>query len=76
MLTVGVEQEKLPYEQGWTPPEAPITLASLAAMAVELNAAAGEEIPEGLTITESTLKAVFSGLDPLTGLLANTSLPH
>lgn len=33
----------------------------------ELNAANGEEIPEGWTLTESTLKAALRGLDPITG---------
>lgn len=45
----------------------PTTLASLAAMIFELNMANGEELPEGLTLTESALKAVLRGLDPSTG---------
>jgi hypothetical protein len=36
-------------------------------MIFELNVANGEELPEGLTLTESTLKAAFRGLDSITG---------
>ncbi|CZR52968.1 related to chloroperoxidase [Phialocephala subalpina] len=61
------EEERLPYEEGWRPTAEPTTLGSLAAMIFELNIANGEELPEGLTLTESTLKAVLRGLDPITG---------
>jgi hypothetical protein len=37
----------------------------------ELNLVTGEELPEGLTITASTLKTVYSGLNPITGLAEN-----
>ncbi|KUJ18430.1 Cloroperoxidase, partial [Mollisia scopiformis] len=46
------EEERLPYEEGWRPTAEPTTLASLAAMIFELNIANGEELPEGLTLTE------------------------
>jgi hypothetical protein len=40
-------------------------------MALALNAANGEIIPEGLEITTNTLKLAFGGYDPITGLLAH-----
>jgi hypothetical protein len=61
------EDETLPYHLGWKPPAQPTTLVSLAAMIVELNLASGETLPEGLTLTENTVKNVLKGLDPITG---------
>lgn len=66
-IKVLFEQERLPYEEGWRPTAEPTTLSSLAGMIFELNAANGHELPEGLTVTEGTLKAVLTGLDPITG---------
>lgn len=60
-------EERLPYEEGWRKTVEPTTLGNLAQMIFELNIANGEEIPEGLTLTESTLKAALRGLDPITG---------
>ena len=65
------EKETLPYNLGWRPTADPTTLASLAAMVIELNVANGEELPEGLTLSESTLKAALRGLDPVTGAVIN-----
>ena len=66
--------QKLPYEQGWKPPVLPVTLASLAAMAVRLNSANGEALPEGLeVITAGVLGDAFAGKDPVTGKLANAT---
>jgi hypothetical protein len=44
------EKEKLPYDLGWRPSAAPITLASLGVMVVELFGVSPEPIPEGLKI--------------------------
>lgn len=44
------EQEKLPYELGWRPSKAPVTLVSLGAMVAELYAVSPEPIPEGVMI--------------------------
>ncbi|KAF8856471.1 hypothetical protein BDZ45DRAFT_745377 [Acephala macrosclerotiorum] len=68
------EEERLPYEEGWRPTAEPTTLGSLAAMIFELNIANGEELPEGLTLTESTLKAALRGLDPITGKVLDPTL--
>lgn len=68
------EEERLPYAEGWTPTVEPTTLASLAQMIFELNIANGEELPEGLTLTESTLKAALRGLDPITGKVLSPAL--
>jgi hypothetical protein len=61
------EEERLPYAEGWKPTTQTTTLATLGAMALELNAANGEVLPEGLILGESSLRAVFKGLDPITG---------
>lgn len=60
------EDERLPYEEGWSTPLIQTNFPSLALLIVALNAAAGEEVPEGLTLVESTVKAAFGGLDPIT----------
>ncbi|ORY77379.1 Chloroperoxidase [Protomyces lactucae-debilis] len=62
------EQERLPYEEGWTKSLIPTTLPSLVALVLQLNAANGEAIPEGVVLTTNTLKNAFSGLSVLTGL--------
>ena len=66
-------EEKLPYDIGWRPSPAPITLPSLGAMVFELFNENPEEIPEGFTITLDTIKDVFNGIDPVTGLIANAT---
>ena len=68
------EEERLPYEQGWRRPGTPVTLASLGAMILELNAANGEEVPEGLIVGEHSLQAVLVGLDAVTGDVSNPAL--
>jgi len=65
------EEERLPYNEGWRPPTTQTNLATLAAMVLELNAANGEVVPEGLLITTNTLKLAFGGYDPITGLLVH-----
>lgn len=68
------EEERLPYEQGWRPTKESTTLASLAAMVFELNLANGEEIPEGLIVSEHSLKAALIGVDAITGDVQNAPL--
>ncbi|CAD0081980.1 unnamed protein product [Aureobasidium vineae] len=68
------EQEKLPYELGWQPPKTTTTLASLGAMAIQLNAASGEQIPEGVILGENSLKAVLIGLNAATGEIENNAV--
>jgi len=65
------EQERLPYAEGWRKPATQTNLATLGAMVLELNAASGEAVPEGLLITTNTLKLAFGGYNPITGLLAH-----
>ncbi|KAJ4982758.1 chloroperoxidase-like protein [Stagonosporopsis vannaccii] len=50
------EQEQLPYDLGWRPSTAPITLASLGAMVTELYAVSPEPIGEGAKITVDSYK--------------------
>jgi len=68
------EQEKLPYELGWQPPKTPTTLASLGAMALQLNAASGEAVPEGVILGENSLRAVLIGLNAATGEIENNAV--
>ncbi|EPE27336.1 Cloroperoxidase [Glarea lozoyensis ATCC 20868] len=68
------EEERLPYQEGWKPTTTPTTLATLGAMVLELNAANGEVLPEGLILGESSLRAVFKGLDPITGAVLSPIL--
>jgi len=70
-VKVFFEQERLPYAEGWRKPAVQTNLLTLGNMILELNAAAGEALPEGLLITTNTLKLAFGGYDPLTGLLAH-----
>lgn len=65
------EKEKLPYELGWRPSTQEITLATLGAMGGELMAANPNRFDEGALITADTLKDVWEGRDPITGILAN-----
>ncbi len=66
-MYVCTEDEKLPYELGWTPPQEPTTLASLAVMVNSLLLATGEPLPEGLIISESAVANAFSGINVITG---------
>lgn len=68
------EEERLPYEEGWRPTVLPTTLTSLGAMVFELNIANGEELPEGLILSEHTLKAALIGLNAVTGDVENPAL--
>jgi len=67
------EDERLPYEQGWTKPSEVISLALLGDLAVRLNIANGEEVPEGLVVGEHSLKAALLGLDPVSGQVVNSA---
>lgn len=68
------EEERLPYELGWQPPKTTTTLASLGAMALELNAASGEQVPEGVILGEKSLRAVLLGLNAATGEIENNAV--
>ncbi|THW04997.1 Cloroperoxidase [Aureobasidium pullulans] len=65
------EEEKLPYELGWQPPKTTTTLASLGAMALQLNLASGEQVPEGVILGEKSLRAALIGLNAATGEIEN-----
>jgi hypothetical protein len=70
LLTHKVEEQRLPYKEGWRPRTTPTTMASVLAMEAVLVAAGDEELPEGLELTENTLKNVLSG-QPLDSLVGN-----
>jgi len=65
------EQEKLPYALGWRPSAAPITLASLGLMVMELVAVSPEPIPEGARIVADSYKDVLVGIAGGSEVLAN-----
>jgi hypothetical protein len=66
-----VEQERLPYNEGWRPSTTQTTLFTLGDMILQLSAANKDILPEGLEITTNTLKLAFGGYDPITGLLVH-----
>jgi hypothetical protein len=47
------ENERLPYELGWTPPLAQTNLVTLAVKITEIVALANDEVLEGFLITAS-----------------------
>lgn len=64
------EQERLPYELGWTPPTTQTNFGTLAAMIGKLiSATPNATIPQGLLITANTVKIAFEGGNPVTGIL-------
>jgi len=67
------EKEKLPYDEGWRPRTLPTTLASLVVMEGVLMAAGGEELPEGLVLTENLLEKIFAG-EPLEAVIGDISV--
>jgi len=68
-----IEQERLPFELGWTPPTQQTNLATLAAMLAPMMAATGETLPDGVTLSEHSLRAAYSGVDVATGAVYNSA---
>jgi hypothetical protein len=66
-----IEEERLPYNEGWRPTATETNLNTLGAMVLQLISANNDALPEGLEITVNTLKLAFGGYDPVTGLLAH-----
>ena len=66
MLT-WIENERLPFEQGWTKSAVETNLVTLSLMITELQLANPDAVPEGLNLGEGTLKDVINLIDPLTG---------
>ncbi|KAK4701101.1 hypothetical protein P7C70_g5137, partial [Phenoliferia sp. Uapishka_3] len=64
------ESERLPYDEGWRPTTVETNLATLGLMVAQLQMASPSAAlaEEDFTITESTLKAAFSG-DEVDGLI-------
>ncbi|CAN9094956.1 unnamed protein product [Alternaria alternata] len=65
------EQEKLPFELGWRPSVLPITLPSLGAMVVELQASSPEPLLEGAKIVADSYKDVFIAVAGGSNILGN-----
>lgn len=72
-LTGRIEEERLPYNEGWRPSTIPTNLVSVVAMTLELIAAGGEILPEGLEVTENTVGKILAG-KPIEGLIGNIPL--
>lgn len=71
LLIFPIEEERLPYAEGWRPTAQQTNLLTLGTMVLQLYVEAGDVLPEGLEITTNTLKLAFGGYDPITGLLAH-----
>ena len=67
------EQERLPYELGWSKPATQTTLATLGLMIEALQVANPEALPEGLTLGEGAYRDVLELIDPITGKAANAT---
>lgn len=63
-----IEEERLPYDEGWRPALIPTSIASVAVMVAELAAAGGETLPDGLVLTETTVLKALAG-KPLEGIV-------
>jgi hypothetical protein len=72
-LTFPEEQERLPYDLGWTKPTTETNLITLGGMITQLFAANPEALPEGLSLGEGSLKDVYELIDPVTGKLINST---
>lgn len=58
-----LEQERLPYAEGWRTPATVITLEVAASMMAKLAASGGEIFQEGVAITKNTLAKTLLGLN-------------
>lgn len=68
------EQERLPYELGWTPPLVETNFPTLAVMAQELLLANPEEAAQNFPdITADLLKDVYQLENPVTGVICNAT---
>ena len=65
------EKEQLPYNLGWRPSEAPITLVSLGAMVVDLFGNSPQPIPEGVKILSDSYKDALVAIAGGSNVLAN-----
>lgn len=65
------EKEQLPYNLGWRPSTAPITLTTLGAMVTKLYAVSPEPIAEGAKITMDSYKDALVAIAGGSNILAN-----
>lgn len=68
-----IEQEKLPFDLGWTKPDQETNLATLGAMVSLLQLANPGAVPEGLNLGTGTVRDVFNLIDPVTGKLTTVT---
>lgn len=71
MILAQLEQERLPYAEGWRRGDVETNLPSLVTMIGQMVLESGETLPEGLEITKSSLSLALGGYDPITGILAH-----
>ena len=74
-LTVSVcaEDERLPYELGWSKPLLETNFATLGVIIAQMELANPHAVPEGLSLGEGTYRDVFQLINPLTGKLENST---
>ncbi|XPS91099.1 hypothetical protein M3J09_000522 [Ascochyta lentis] len=65
------EKERLPYNLGWRPSKAPITLPSLGNMVVQLYGSSPQPIPEGVKILADSYKDALVAVAGGSNILAN-----
>lgn len=65
------EKEQLPYDLGWRPSKAPITLLSLGSMVTQLYANSPQPIPEGAKILADSYKDLLVAVVGGSNILAN-----
>lgn len=68
------EKEKLPYDLGWRPSKAPVTLVSIGAMVVELFGSSPQLVPEGARVLGDSYKDIFEGIVGGSEILANLTM--
>lgn len=73
-LMLCVEQERLPYELGWTKPAVETNFVTLGAMAGQVALTQPVDLVEDLpNLNDGTLKDVFQLKDPITGVAINAT---
>lgn len=68
LLISTIEQERLPYNEGWRRPNIQTNAVTLVPLIVKLMAAGGEILPEALRMAENTLTKILKG-QPIEGMI-------
>lgn len=62
-LTTFFQEERLPVEEGWSPPDAEIDLTAIIGLIKSLINASGDAVPEGLILGNASFARALLGLD-------------